>query len=187
MFLRLILFLLLCLLVSPCQSTIFVQTTGGGSPPGGTLLVGSDTALSGTSTKLVGGYAYSFNGTDGWSAVASGDIAKGYFYINGWWGCGSGEYVKMLVYNSSLNLHAQSATVECGTQSAGWIEFTFSSGSITSGQTYHLAFIADDYLDLMDNSTSDQIYQDAGTVASPPSALATGYNIGRVGYAYLEN
>lgn len=175
------------------QQIILKRNAGGGGPPPGTLLVGDNTAYSTATIYASPDIVYSHeSGVTGTTAVASGELVKGYCYIDNWWDCGAGEFFKMIVYlESDGSLIAESAGVECTTVSAGWIEFTFSSGSITSGTAYHLTVMTDDSIKIFHNGDASSILADnSGSYASPPDPVIAPSNSavgGKLGGMYVTN
>ena len=154
---------------------------------GGTLLVGFDTAHTGTTTNIGGNGAYGVN-TD-MTAEASGNIVKGYAYINSWWALGEGEYIKMLVYSAGDDdeLIAVSADVEGASQTVpGWVEFTFSTGTIVESQDYHIGVIVQDFVQFRTESRVS-LRSGSGTYASPPASVPGGGGNSDVGPFYLTN
>ena len=112
-----------------------VYASGGG----GTLLVGSS-AVTVSAWGALSGEALHY---DEFSAVASGDIAKGYSSLRAAFAV---QHCKMLVYSSSGTILATSAPAEVPmTQST--VEFTFSGGTITASTTYYLGTVCDYYVD----------------------------------------
>jgi len=132
------------------------------------LLVGDNTAYASTSSA-VANTAYWY-GT-GHVAVASGTVTAGKLRMGTAWGATG---VKILVYNSS---RALIGTSNAGTPASGWVTCTFTSGpSITSGQTYYLAFVFNAGTpDLYMGGGTDWLsLKDASSYASPDVTLAAG-------------
>ena len=92
-----------------------------------------------------------------WTAVASGTAAKGYCRMQG--SAASGN-AKMIIANGSTGAIIAVSSAAAYTTSAALVEFTFSSGSITSGTQYLIGYIADGYTyaTYTDNETGAWIY-----------------------------
>lgn len=143
---------------------------------GGTLLVGDNTSHA---TNL----DYTFSTREvlyrstGYTASASGTVAKGYFLF----GTGTqwGDTCKMLVYDGSKNLMTGGTSTEkSGLSSVNtWAEFTFTSGpSITSGQTYYLGITCSNDMSIKRGSATAGWYlhnDTTGSYASPPTGPLT--------------
>ena len=112
---------------------------GYASGGGGTLLVGSS-AVTVSAWGALSGQALHY---DEFSAVASGDIAKGYSSLRA---ALQDQHCKMLVYNSSGTILATSAPAVVTTVQST-VEFTFSGGTITAATTYYLGTVCDYYVD----------------------------------------
>lgn len=160
---KLILFFLLIPWFCFAQSNMVQITFASASGP--TILVGTETIYA-TGPALVAGNKV-YGDKNGFTAVASGSISKGYVYSGG---NNTATTFKMLVYDSSFNLIVESAPVAA----ANWVidtltEFTFSSGAIVSGNKYYLDVIADSYFRLYHDNVLFNMTDDAtGNYTNPP-------------------
>jgi hypothetical protein len=145
--------------------------TNNSTQSGITYLIGDPNAeVSATDIMLNPDTVYASSKT----ALASGGLTKGYLYVKDKMGItASDEYVRLVVYDTDAtrDLVAQSNLVSGDTISNGaWLEFTFSSGSLTANESYYVGFIASDYFGPGVYSTEDfRPKKTGGTPSSPPS------------------
>jgi len=149
---------------------IMMAGSGAAAPAGETVLVGTNAAYTEGPSALGANVVY--GDRDGFTSVASGNISGGRVYAGS---TATTKNFKMLVYDSGLNLIATSNPTT--TWNIGqWTTFTFSSGSIVSGNKYYLGIIADGAFSLytnVDGATWKMLYDNAGSYAYPPDPLTT--------------
>ena len=131
---------------------------GGGG--GGTLLVGTDTLTASNYDAADSSQGVHY---DVFTAAATGNIAKGYAALQGAY---DPQNCKLVVFGSTGTLLATSSAATVPT-TVGDVEFSFSSGSITSGQTYYLGTTCDGYVNRGNDNTAWSSGHAAYTYASP--------------------
>lgn len=146
---------------------------GGVGQTGGTLLVGSDTTtVNAWSSTSSGGTHY-----DKFTAVASGNLIKGYSTMRAAF---STRECVMIVYDSSGIVYSTSSANSSILQADGTYEFTFSSGSITSGNDYFLGTVCNGTVDRAHDAVSWNSGHETGTYGAFANLTSlTGTNIAR--------
>lgn len=116
-----------------------------------------------------------------YNAVASGILTKGYLYQVQ----NDGDSVKLVVYNSSFSLIAQSDVVAGISGVPKWQQFSFSGVNqvtITSGNEYYLGIISNNMFSLSnENGVGTLYYSTGGTFASPPNPVTFSTGTRRLG------
>ena len=131
---------------------------------------GGGTTLAGGASVPVNAYEDGVSGDGGshfdiFTAVASGNIAKGYTNLAA---DSSDKNCKMIVYNSTGAIVSVSAATTV-TTTQGVYEFTFSSGAITASSIYHLGTICDGYVDRGTDDGNYSMGHQANNYTTPTS------------------
>ncbi len=137
-----------------------------GVSAGSSLLLGSNADPAGT--DIVESNQFFCNHV-AWTAAASGTPATIYVNLSDW----TGTHIVAAIYNSAGSLVAQTAAKNV---TDGWnaCTVTGSPGSIVSGQTYFVGYVANGYMYGGRRTATWQSDYKASTYPAVPSDLTTG-------------